>query len=226
MLLAGIGRGPFIAIAPVLERRGLEIKRTAGLEEAIDLAVHRRFDLVVFDAEPDHMTMEEIVDRLRDRASASCDSSVLVMAAPDSVEAATELIGRGVNRVLSIVTAEEVIERHVADLLSVAPRVAVRCTTRLTTFVKSGGKETIGCTVNVSASGMLIETAAEVAIGTELTFNVQVTDGVTVKGTAVVVRRAESEREGVHGIAVQIVDFTGSADERYAALLADCVGPP
>jgi hypothetical protein len=125
--------------------------------------------------------------------------------------------------VVSIDTAEEVIEHHVADLLDVAPRAAVRCATYLTTFVKSAGGDAIGVTVNVSTSGMLIETAADYEIGSELNFDIQVADGVTVKGTAEVVRRTDPDREGVRGIGVRITDFTGSAGERFEALLRDCL---
>ena len=89
VLLAGIGRGPFEAIAPVLERQKLEIERVDSPEAAVEMACSEQVALIIFDAEPNEMSLEEVVEKLRADDSASAKSSLLVMAEPAPVHSAT-----------------------------------------------------------------------------------------------------------------------------------------
>ena len=50
VLLAGIGRGPFEALAPVLDRQKLDVERVATPEAAIEFASLQPVALVAFDA--------------------------------------------------------------------------------------------------------------------------------------------------------------------------------
>ena len=52
VLLAGIGRGPFEALAPVLDRENLDVIRVATPEEAIEDGSKQPVDLVGVDGEP------------------------------------------------------------------------------------------------------------------------------------------------------------------------------
>ena len=76
VLLAGIGRGPFEAIAPVLERQKLEIVRVESPEAAVEMARSERVALIIFDAEPNEMPLEEVVARLRDEDSVEVTEGV------------------------------------------------------------------------------------------------------------------------------------------------------
>jgi hypothetical protein len=222
VLLAGIGRGPFNALAPVLNRRHVEIERTAALEDAVNLAFEKKFDLIIFDTEPDERTLGQIVAGLRGLGSASHDSSVLVVAAPDAVKASRKLVGRGVNRVVSVDTAEEIIEQHVADLLDIAPRAAVRFSTRLSTIVDNGEIEALGQTANVSLTGMLIQTTTVLEPGQLVMFEILTGDGNgKVSGEAEIVRHAVADRGGVDGIGVRILGFTGDGRQRLETILAE-----
>ncbi len=227
VLLAGIGRGPFNAIAPVLDRRQLEIETAASLEEAVALACAKHFDLIIFDAEPDQQSFAEIVSRLRNEASASHTSSVLVIAADDAVPAARQLIGRGVNRVVTIETAEEVIEQHVADLLDIAPRAAMRFAARLSTVLDDGTIEAAGETSNLSLTGMLVQTTTVLEPGQLVVFEILAGDEENkVTGEAAIVRHATAERGGVNGIGVRFLEFYGDGRDRVAAVLAEAFVAP
>ena len=95
VLVAGIGRGPFEALAPVLDRQKLEVVKVASPEMSVELARSEPFDLVIFDSEVNEGTLEQVVDEIRHGMSASRNTSLLVLARPQTADSARELIGRG-----------------------------------------------------------------------------------------------------------------------------------
>jgi len=220
VLLAGIGRGPFQAIAPVLDRHHVKIEHITEPEDAVALAVTKPFDLVIFDAEPERLGLAELVGRLRTPGCASRTCSLLVVAGPGAGHEARDLIGRGVNRVVTLDMNEEIIDQHVADLLDVAPRAAVRFKARLTTVLDDGKIEIIGRTENVSVTGMLLETTTTLEIGQMVAFEFLANGGdEMVSGEAWVVRHAVAERGGVDGIGLRFLEFHGDGRERIEAVL-------
>lgn len=222
VLLAGIGRGPFEAIAPVLDRRQLKIERVTIPEEAVALAAAKPFDLVVFDSEPERLSLGELVERLRTSDSASREGSLLVVSGPAVADGARALIGRGVNRVVTLDMTEEIIDQHVADLLDVAPRAAVRVAARLTTVVDDGTLEIVGRTANISATGMLLQTSTALEIGQLVTFEFLTGDGSDmVAGEGTVVRHAVAERGGVDGMGIRFLQLLGDGRKMIEALLSE-----
>lgn len=122
VLVAGSGRSSFERLAPVLDRRKLEVIQVTSAEDAARLAYSERVDLVILDAEPATMSLEEIVGTIRAGRSASNKTSLLVLAPPGRADAALALVGRGVNRVMLAADPVELIAQQVAALLHVAPR--------------------------------------------------------------------------------------------------------
>ena len=227
VLLAGIGRGPFEAIAPVLERQKLQIERVASPEEAVGLASTEIFELVIFDAEPKEMTLAEMVESLRSEPSASSKCSLLVMAEPGMARAAHDLIDNGVNRVMYLDDPQELIEQQVADLLHVAPRVAVRFAARLYTSLDDGVEEVFGQTSNVSVTGMLVQTQTLFEPGQRVVFEILLEDPEgRVTGEAEIVRHAIPDRGGVVGIGVQFLSFTNHSRDVLDNVLEDALAEP
>jgi len=227
VLLAGIGRGPFEAIAPVLDRHHLKIERVVVPEEAVALAAAKPFDLVVFDSEPEQLSLSELVERLRTSDSASRDGSLLVVSTSETAEDARALIGRGVNRVVTLDMTEEIIDQHVADLLDIAPRAAIRVAARLTTVIDDGTVEIVGRTANISATGLLLQISARFEIGQSVSFEFLTHDGGDmVAGEGTVVRHAVAERGGVDGIGVRFVRLHGDGRQKIEAMLSEARGGP
>jgi CheY-like chemotaxis protein len=226
VLLAGIGRGPFEAIAPVLERRNVSISHAFEPEEAVVLAATRQFDLVIFDGEPEQLGLAELVERLRARGSASRGSSLLVVAEPESAEEGRKLVGHGVNRLVTLDMPEEIIAQHVADLLDVAPRAAVRIRAQLTTVCEDGKVEIVGRTSNISVTGLLLETPSTLEVGQRVRFELLTAGGDDmVSGEAEVVQQATSAREGINSVGVRFVELHGRSRELIEAFLAEvCAG--
>ena len=227
VLLAGIGRGPFEAVAPVLDRQKLQIDRVNTPEEAVEVAHTETYALVIFDAEPSEMDLEEMVGSLRAEVSASRRCSLLVMAEPGKAQAARDLIGNGVNRVMHLDDPEELIEQQVADLLHVAPRAAVRFAARLYTSLDNGVEEVFGQTSNVSITGMLVQTPTDLEPGQRVVFEILL-DGTEerVAGEAEIVRRAIPDRGGVSGIGVHFLAFKNHGRDALDDILEDALAEP
>ncbi len=225
VLLAGIGRGPFEALAPVLDRQKLDVERVATPEAAIEFASLQPVDLVVFDAEPNEMRLDEIVAVLRAESSASAKSSLLVMAERGADADARALIGHGVNRVMLLDDSQELIEAQVVDLLDIAPRAAIRFAIRLYTSLDDGTEEVFGQTENVSLSGMLVQTPTIIAPGQQVAYELLYGEGEeAVRGDAAIVRHAVRDCGGVEGVGVRFLAFKNSGRELLDAVLADALG--
>ena len=227
VLMAGIGRGPFDGLAPVLDRQGLEVIRVAAPENSIELARAENFGLIIFDADPEDATREEVVGMIRDLGSLSCNTSLLVLARPGSVDQARALIGRGVNRVMLLSDPPELIGQQVADLLDIAPRAAIRLSTRLRTSLADGAEEVLGEVVNLSTSGMLVETGTPFEMGEQVVVSIHIGDreeSISAKGE--VVRRAVSERGGIDGVGIRFLSFAGAGEELVKVVLVEAFANP
>ena len=227
VLVAGIGKGPFEAFAPVLDRQKLEVVRVVTPESSVELASSEPFDLVIFGADVREGTLEQVVDSVRHGMSASRNTSMLVLAHPGNADTARELIGRGVNRVMLLDDPPELIGQQVADLLHIAPRANLRFSTRLQTSFGDGTVEVLGEIVNLSSSGMLIETASSFSPGDQVvvTINLGAQLG-SVSAKAEVVRKARSERGGVDGIGLRFLSFAGDGREKIEAVLDEAFTEP
>lgn len=224
VLLAGIGRGPFEAIAPVLDRQKIRIEQVASPEDAVELACSSFYDLIIVDAQLDEMGLDEIVDILRAEPSASRKCSLLVIAEPGMGKGASDLIGNGINRVMHLDDPQELIEQQVADLLEVSPRAAVRFAARLYTSLDDGIEEVFGQTTNVSITGMLVQTPTLLEPGQPIVFEIVSDDSeVKVTGEAHIVRHALPDRDGVTGVGVRFLNFTNQGREILGSVLEDAL---
>jgi CheY-like chemotaxis protein len=222
VLVAGIGRRPFEALAPVLDRHKLEVVRVAAPEESVDLARSERFDLVIFDAEPRQVTLGEVVAMIRDERSESRLTSLLVLAEHRNADAARRLIGRGVNRVMLLDDPPKLIDKEVADLLHIAPRANIRLATRLRTSVADGTEEVLGEVVNLSLSGLLVQTDMLFEMGDQVVVSIYPGDrDDPVVAKAEVTRRALSERGGADGFGIRFLSLAADGELRIVTALEE-----
>jgi hypothetical protein len=227
VLVAGIGRGPFEALAPVLDRHKLEVVKVASPEMSVELARSEAFDLVIFDAEVREGTLEQVVDSIRHGMSASRNSSLLVLAQPGRADAARELIGCGVNRVMLLDDPPELIAQQIAELLNIAPRADLRFSTHLQTTFGDGAVEVLGEVVNLSSSGMLIETETSFEPGEQIVVTINLGGqwgSVTAK--AEVVRQAHAERGGIDGVGIRFISFAADGEAKIEAVLDEALADP
>ena len=227
VLLAGIARSSFEELAPVLDRHRLTVVQVTSAEDSVKFAHSDRVELVIIEAEPTTMSLEDVVRTIRSEASASRDASLLVLARPGNEDEARQLIGRGVNKVMLAVDPPKFIAHQVADLLDIAPRSTLRLTTRMLVEVADGSEEALGAVVNMSAAGLLLETDAEFEPGQHLILSIDIDpEDEPVSGKAEVMRKADPDRDGVEGIGVRFLTFEGNGRERLEAILGEAFHIP
>lgn len=227
VLVAGIGKGPFETLAPVLDRHKLEVVKVAAPENSVELARSESFDLIIFDAEVREGSLEKIVDTIRHGMSASRNTSLLVLAQPHTADAVRPLIGRGVNRVMLLDDPPELIGQQVAELLNIAPRANLRFSTHLQTSVGDGAVEVLGEVVNLSSSGLLIETDTSFEPGEQVVVTINLGgERGSVSAKAEVVRQANRERGGIDGIGARFLSFAGDGKEKIEAVLDEALADP
>jgi Tfp pilus assembly protein PilZ len=143
------------------------------------------------------------------------------------VDEARALIGRGVNRVMLLSDPPELIGQQVADLLDIAPRAAIRLSTRLRTSLADGAEEVLGEVVNLSTSGMLVETDTPFEMGEQVVVSIHIGDrdeSISAKGE--VVRRAVADRGGIDGVGIRFLSFAGAGEELIQAVLTEAFANP
>ena len=222
VLVAGIRTGPFEALAPVLYRHKLEVVRVAAPEDSVELARSRRFDLVIFDAEPRKARLEELVAMIRDGDSASHSTSILVVAEYHSADAARSLIGRGVNKVMLFDDSSAHIDQQMAELLHIAPRTEIRLSTRIQTSVADSTEEGFGEIVDLSMSGLLVKTDTLFGMGEQVVVSIYTgdrDDPIVAKGE--VVRRAQVERDDFNGLGIRFLSFAADGEFRIGTVVKD-----
>ena len=220
VLLAGVPRSSFDEFAPVLDRGKLKVVQVTSAEDAVKFAHSDRVDLVILNAEPTEMSLEEVVRTIRSGSSASRQASLLVLAQPGTEEGPRELIGQGVDRVMLSVDPPKFIALQVASLLDIPPRATMRLSTRMLVELADGSQEVLAAVVNLSAVGLLLETDAIVEPGQFVVFSIDVgPEQEPVSGKAEIVRKADHEHDGVDGIGVRFISFQGDSRERLEAIL-------
>jgi DNA-binding NarL/FixJ family response regulator len=227
VLLAGNPRSTFVELAPVLDRQRVYVVQVTSAEDATKYAHSDRVDLVILDAEPTEMSLEEIVRTIRSETSASNGASLLVLVQPGTEDHARQLIGHGVDRVMLSGDPPKIIALQVASLLGIAPRSTLRLTTRMLVEMADGSEEALAAVVNMSAAGLLLETDADLEPGQHVILSIDIDpDEEPVSGKAEVVRKADPDRDGVEGIGVRFLSFAGDGRQRLEAILGEAFHIP
>jgi hypothetical protein len=227
VLVAGVPRSSFDELAPVLDRHGLQIVQVTNADDSASFAFSERVDLVVLNAEPEAMTLIDVVRAIRSRRSASRRCSLLVMVEPGLEEEARSLIGHGVNRVMLSVDPPKFVAQQVADLLQIAPRTNLRLETRVLAELADGSEEVLGAVVNISVSGLLIESDADLEPGQHILVSMDINPSrEPLSAVAEVVRFADPERYGIEGFGARFIEFRSDGRKRLEAILGDAFGVP
>jgi hypothetical protein len=224
-LAAGIKRDAFESLAPVIQRDSVKIDWAETIEAGAESARMQRFDIVIMNAEPRELPLEEMVQLYRDSFSLSSDAAILVLAEPEHVDMARALKSRGVNRVMLMTDPPEIICDQVANLLEVAPRAEVRLAANVEAAVGETDRELFCQTVNVSSTGMLIRTRHRPALGSQVVFKITLPDefGI-ISGTGELVRHSMTSKGEVDGFAIRFSGFSKDGAERLQRYLGGLNG--
>lgn len=227
VLAAGIEREAFEKLAPVIRRASVRVDWVETPEAGIESASKSPFDVIIMNAEPRDLPLDEVVRSYRYSSSASSNAAILVLAEPEQVDVARALRSRGVNRVMLVNDPPEIICDQVANLLEVAPRVQVRLTANVEAEVGDAGGELFCQTVNLSSTGMLIRTRHRPALGSPVSFKITLPEDIgTIKGSGELVRHTVTAKGEVDGVAIRFVSFVKDGAQRLQGYLDGLNGNP
>ena len=179
----------------LLWREGVERHVATRLEDARMMAVAARPDIVIVDRELPRS--DKLVAALREDPSTR-GLSIVVAARGDFDPAEVELLEAGANAILRLPAGPEWDER-LPRLMDVPTRREARFTVHFDVDAVAGtGDPALALAINLSMSGMLLESPVPLAVGDEIQLRFQIPDSEsTVATTARVVRVGGAGQYGV-----------------------------
>jgi len=195
------------ALRQALVRPGLTVFEAQSGRQALDVHRRERVDLIFLDFAMPGLDGEEVARRIR--ADPALRDVSIVMVADDARDTTrARSLKAGANDFLSKPIPLSEIQARIQRLID----VAARKTTKLLAQVEAPGGPAsfIGRIVNLSTSGLLLETDAEVDLGRELalTFSLPGSDS-RVHAGARVVRKAPGQGSAKWGVRFTNVDEAG-----------------
>lgn len=201
------------ALGPILARGSLNIERVRRAEQALERLIVEPFDIVVTSYPLVSVTMRTFLLGLRRPPSVSARAKLLVAVdAERRGELAPFLIERGIDEVTSPNEDPLLVQHAFSNILGVAPRAAVRLVLRLEAQLEgTEGATSMLCTsVDLSASGAMIESTSLLPVGTGVTLRLFVpSEREPVTAQAEVVRHADPRFDRTGGFAVRFVELEG-----------------
>jgi hypothetical protein len=208
VLLIGALQGGLARIAPMLQRAEFDVHTVEPSEFVLDLVLGTSFELLIVSYPIPEVDIDELLTAVRDARSGSQTAGLLLLAEPGFLEAAQGFVALGANRAVSLDWSVSRLWQAVGDLLNVASRVNMRALVYADVEAGDASHRSLFQTVNVSLSGMLLRGAEAFSPGSHFDFVFCLPgEPRPLQGTAEVVRRADSTREGVQGVGVRFVHF-------------------
>ncbi len=197
----------------ILRRQSWTLHRARTAEDALATLEDEHVDLLIMEQALPDTTGAELIRAIRANPRTRA-TGILVVTARGAGRAADACLEAGANGVLfKPVTRAELCARA-EELLYVAARRHVRALVCMKVLAQRGQASTLGNTVNVSAGGMLLETAAELCTGDvlELRFSLP-GDAAPLAVRGRVVRQTRTDRPGLHAAGLV---FEGMSDDERA----------
>lgn len=190
----------------VIGRQGIDVYRANRLEDARLLASTLGAQLILVDR--DHPTAASFIRKVREDPTTR-SRSLAVLARGDFQPDEIELLEAGANAILRLPPDDTWPER-LSRLLNVPLRQEARVPVDLVVDLQGQG---VGSLVNLSSSGLLVETDRPLALGGEVDFRFELPDGTRVAGRGRVVREASPNGWGIDFVSVS--DAHRTAIQQY-----------
>ena len=185
-----------------LGRDGFERQLTSAPEQALAALGTGRLALVVVDR--DVAGAEALIAQIRNN-TATRTISILVVARGDMQSEELGLIAAGANAVLRLPHTPDW-DARIARLIKVPARKTTRVPVLMGFEARFGVETVTGHLLNISQTGMLVETSSNMAVGDDLEFSFQLhgfeSSTGEVRGQGRVVRLAGKGRYGIEYVSV------------------------
>ncbi len=131
-------------------------------------------------------------------------------------------VGVGINRAIPTDNAEELLAASIAELATVAPRLALRAPTRVVLQLEQRPLRTFCQTENISETGMLLRGFGHYPPGTTIDFEINIPgQSDPIRGTATIARTTNVSLERMEGVGARFQTFIGQDEGRLTEYLND-----
>jgi hypothetical protein len=220
ILLTGMSSDLIERYRSGLLETGFEIIEEPNADKAPEVLEAQTFQAVVSFYPLATGQLGGILDAMRIKDGPNFGAGLVLLAQRDRVRAAAGLVGRGVNKALSVEEGPAVLRIVLERLIEVAQPTALRLPLAIEVSAIAGRKLFEWTTENLSGSGMLIGTEDPPEVGTSFRFTLILPDG-DVEGDAVVVRQTFEGREAVGGFGSRFLSFYGDGQTRLLHFLRE-----
>jgi hypothetical protein len=191
-------------------------------DNTLDLVQSTKFDVIIIGFPGPITPLRRFVECVRAPGSACKSSGVILLADPQHIDAAQAFVGVGINRAIPTDNAEELLAASIAELATVAPRLALRAPTRVVLQLEQRPLRTFCQTENISETGMLLRGFGHYPPGTTIDFEINIPgQSDPIRGTATIARTTNVSLERMEGVGARFQTFMGQDEGRLTEYLND-----
>lgn len=220
VLLVGLSPEALDSVTPALHEGSFAVHSVDGSPFVLDLVRGTAFELLVVAYPDEALPLADLVEAARCTGSMCASAGLIIVSAPNHLDETLKWIDSGVNRIVTLEWPRARIWQAFSDLLSIAPRVEISVPIQLSVPPEIARDAILLKTSNVSETGALLTGFRTLPLGTRFQFILNLPDGeIPIRGSAEVVRRAESDREHVDGIGVRYLNLAGDSRQALAGFI-------
>jgi len=196
-----------------LKRGGFDVLTAESGRRAVDLAREHRPNLILLDLEMPKMDGAQACQEMRKEASLAA-TPIIIMSASSRPETRDRCLKAGCTEFVAKPEKPDELLSMVARILSVRQRGAARLTVVFDVSGQKGASQVVGRVTNLSASGLLLETAQEVGEDARLDLQFYLpTTRYAVKTKGEVTRVART-KDGAYQLGVRFTDLSQADQEQ------------
>jgi PilZ domain len=227
LLCAGLDSSLLHRLANAVNFFGCWLDAVGSLETASEHLSSNGYEALVLAYSQPDAALRSFLAALRAPGSRDRQLPVLATADARDLGVAGDLIGHGLTRVLERERAPYLLHIVLREVLDVAPRVRVDAQVTLGPAapleglrLTRVGSASLGRTVDLSRSGMLVATSRSDPPGAVLPFELTVPEeGLPLRGWAEVVRHGGGDDAGRGRLGLRIRTFSSDGGRKYQAYL-------
>lgn len=192
----------------LLNRQNLQIFTAGSGPEAVDIHKKEHVDLILLDLNMPDMNGDEVCRIIRSSESLKAVSIIMVTTSPKKEDIEACLNAGANDYIAKPINATELLNK-VGKYLNIEHRQSLRVLSRIEVKAQKENREFLAYAVNISTSGMLLESADNVSIGDTIKtslFLPGIFHAINLEGT--VVRKVENDAGKMPNYGVKFLNVT------------------
>lgn len=225
VLLVGLGQEGTESLGPLLHHEAFDVHTVEASPFVLDLISGTPFEIIVAAYPIEDIDVSDLIDAVRNPGSLCRKAGLMIVVSDQYIDQVTPWLDCGVNRIVSLAWPRARIWQVVGDLLDIAPRITIEVPIRISLPPEVARDLVVLRTANISQSGALLTGFRCFPHGTRFDFSLSLPgQEAPIHGSAEVVRKADSGREGIDGFGVRYLNLVGNDQQRLDGFIAQRLG--